>query len=274
MTDRRTTPANARVAAAHLENAAPGLTRTAPEPCTVIRPVVDLLTDPGGARDRQLIWGETVDRYENRQGWSFVQTRKDGYVGYVPSDTLGPRKPATHWVSAPASHVYEAPDIKSKDRLSLSFGSRLTALRETGMFVETDAGFVPLVHVCPAGQGFGDPVAVAKLFLGTPYLWGGNSRTGIDCSGLIQASLLACGIQCPGDSDLQQSVLGSGVPADQPAMRGDLLFWAGHVAMVAEDDRLIHANAHHMAVAFEPRQAAIQRIAEQNGGSVTAHKRL
>ena len=119
-----------------------------------------------------------------------------------------------------------------------------------------------------------DPVAVAELFLGTHYLWGGNSRFGVDCSGLVQAGLLACGIACPGDSGDQERALGEDLPEDTPAKRGDLLFWKGHVAWVAGENLLLHANAYHMAVAFEPMDKAIARIISQGDGPVTSHKRL
>ncbi len=271
MSDPRQTPANARVAAAYLADAAPGLRPVTGHPMQVLRPVVDLLRAPDGARDRQLLWGETVDCYEDHQGFSYVQSRKDGYVGYLPSDALGPQKAATHWVAAPATHLYTTADMKSPDRHMLSFGSQLTALAETGRFLETSEGFVPREHLRPLGRHLDDPVAAAALFLGTPYLWGGNSRSGIDCSGLVQAALLACGQDCPGDSDQQESTVGRA--AEGSPQRGDLLFWKGHVALVADADTILHANAHHMAVRYEPMQAAIARIQEQGDGPVTAHRR-
>jgi cell wall-associated NlpC family hydrolase len=134
-------------------------------------------------------------------------------------------------------------------------------LAEAGRFAETPEGFVPLVHLLPADSVMTDPVAVAEMFLGTPYLWGGNSRAGIDCSGLVQAALLACAIPCPGDSDLQARTVGTELAPDAPSHRGDLIFWKGHVAMVADSHRLIHANGHAMATVHEPMAAALDRIA-------------
>ncbi|KUJ73266.1 NLP/P60 hydrolase [Ruegeria marisrubri] len=237
-------------------------------------PVVDLLRAPGGPRDRQLLFGDTVRVIEEREGMSRLVADKDGYSGWVPADVLGPVTEATHWVSAAATHVYARPDMKSPDRMSLSFGSRIAVQSESDTFVETGQGFIPKVHVQPEGIVMTDPVSVAELFLGTPYLWGGNSRFGLDCSGLVQAALLACGCPCPGDSGDQEAALGTALPPGSAPRRGDLLFWKGHVAWVADPQTLLHANAWHMAVQFEPLEAAIERIAAQGDGPVTAHKRL
>lgn len=272
--DRRTTPANDRVVAAHLGEVPAGLKPVPGVARQVARPVVDLRRAPDGPRERQLLLGDTLAVYEDRDGWSFVQSDKDGYVGYVASDTLVPARAATHRVVAPATHVYAAAHIRAPERMALSFGSRITALSETGCFVETSDGFVPRVHLAPVGTVLGDPVAVAALFLATPYLWGGNSRFGIDCSGLVQAALLACGLPCPGDSDQQQAALGLALAPGTPPRRGDLLFWTGHVAFVSDPGTLIHANAFHMAVSLEPLADAIARIAAQGGGPVLAHKRI
>lgn len=274
MSDRRTTPVNGRVAAAHLADAPAGLERMAGQGRQVVRPLTDLLRTPDGPRDRQFLLGDLVQVYEDRNGWSFVQADKDGYVGYVASADLGPVEAATHWVRAPATHVYAAANIKSPDCMSLSFASRIAARSETGGFVETAEGFVPRVHLAPIGTVLNDPAGVAALFLGTPYLWGGNSRFGIDCSGLVQAALLACAIPCPGDSDQQQAELGTTLSPGTPPLRGDLLFWKGHVALVSDPDTLIHANGYHMAVSLEPLHAAIARIEGQGDGPVVAHKRL
>lgn len=240
----------------------------------IIRPVVDLLRQPDGPRDRQLLFGDTVAVTEEQNGWSKVTANKDGYPGWVAAAHLGPIEPQTHWIVAAATHAYARPDLKSPDQISLSFGSRIRALSEQDGFLETTLGFIPLVHAVPAYSRLTDPVAVAQLFLGTPYLWGGNSRFGLDCSGLVQAALLACGIPCPGDSGDQEHELGNALPAGTPAQRGDLMFWKGHVAWVAAENLLLHANAYHMAVALEPMDQAIARIAAQDDGPVTAHKRL
>ncbi|WP_264211552.1 C40 family peptidase [Leisingera thetidis] len=273
MADRRRTPVNDRVAAAHLSDVPEGLQPVEGTAARIGVPVADLLRAPDGPRDRQLVYGEPVTVYEDRGGWSFLQAAKDGYVGYVPSSAVTAPFEATHWISAPATHAYSADDFKSPESHALSHGSRVQVLGGTGRFLETTLGFIPARHLSALGAHASDPAAVAGLFLGTPYLWGGNSCFGIDCSGLVQAALLACGIPCPGDSDMQEAELGEAVSSDN-YQRGDLLFWKGHVALVRDADTLIHANAHHMAVAAEPIAAAIARIEAQGDGPVTAHKRL
>jgi cell wall-associated NlpC family hydrolase len=273
MAGRRRTPVNDRIAAAHLTDAPEGLMRVEGTAARIGVPVADLLRAPDGARDRQLVYGEAVTVYEDRDGWAFLQAAKDSYAGYVPGTALATPFEATHWVSAPATHAYSADDFKSPETLSLSHGSQVQVLGGEGRFADTNLGYIPARHLSPLGDHANDPVAVAELFLGTPYLWGGNSCFGIDCSGLVQAALLACGTACPGDSDMQETELGEDAPAGD-YQRGDLLFWKGHVALVRDAETLIHANAHDMAVASEPITAAIKRIQTQGDGPVTAHKRL
>lgn len=240
----------------------------------VIHPVVDLLRQPDGPRDRQLLFGDTVEVVETQTGWSRITADKDGSPGWVASDQLAEPVPDTHWITAPATHAYALPDMKSPDRVSLSFGSKVPVLSEENGFLETELGFIPAVHAKLNATRLTDPVSVAELFLGTPYLWGGNSRFGLDCSGLVQAGLLACGLHCPGDSGDQERELGETLPKGTPAKRGDLLFWKGHVAWVYGDNMLLHANAFHMDVTFEPMDQAVTRILEQGDGPVMAHKRL
>lgn len=240
----------------------------------ILEPVVDLLRSPDGPRDRQVIFGDTVQVAQERDGWSRITADKDGYPGWVRSEHLGEDTEATHWITAPSTHAYTQADIKSADLAALSFGSKVRATSEQGKFLETERGFIPTVHATPIINRMSDPVAVAELFLGTPYLWGGNSRFGIDCSGLVQAALLACGIRCPGDSGDQERAVGKALPEGAKAQRGDLLFWKGHVAWVSGDNMILHANAHDMAVAYEPMDQAVARILAQGDGPVTAHKRL
>jgi cell wall-associated NlpC family hydrolase len=272
--DRRRTAMNDRVAAAALQAVAGDRRLVEGEARRIAVPVADLLNAPEGRRERQLLCGEAVTLYEERAGWAFVQAARDGYAGYLRCAELAADFAATHRVSAPATHVYSQADFKSPERCSLSYASQVAVTGEEGRFAVTPEGFIPRAHLAAAAERAADPVAVAEMFLGTPYLWGGNSRFGIDCSGLVQAALLACGLPCPGDSDQQEAETGGLLPEGTAARRGDLLFWKGHVALVRDAETLIHANAHHMAVALEPLQPAIARILEQGDGPVTAHKRL
>lgn len=268
--DRRLTPVNSRVAAAHLASEFPDRRAVRGEPMQVARPLVDLCDAPNGARARQLLLGDFVRVHEYRAGWAFVHVQKDGYVGYLPEAALSPREAPSHWVAAPATHVYPSPDIKTREGFVLSLGARVTARSERGAFVETGAGFIPRIHLRRINDHPHDWIEVARSFLHTPYLWGGNSSAGIDCSGLVQTALLACAIACPGDSDQQQR-LGSEVRG--PLRRGDLVFWKGHVGLIAGPDLLLHANAHHMAVTEEPLAAACARIRAAGGGPMIARRR-
>lgn len=274
MSDRRLTPANGRVAADSLRGAVEAESYVEGAARQLCAPVADLMHAPRGRRERQVVSGEHVTVFEDRDGWSFVQLARDGYVGYLPSSTLTDPEAATHWVHARSTHLYPAPDFKAREIHTLSHLSRVHVIQETGRFAQVSGGFIPRMHLAPLDALASDPVTVAQTYLATPYLWGGNSAFGIDCSGLVQAGCLACGIPCPGDSDLQEAGLGQDLPEDAPLRRGDLLFWKGHVAWVADADTILHANAHHMAVTFEPMHDAITRIAEQGDGPVTARKRL
>lgn len=266
MTDHRLTPANGRVAHVSLKGRVRADRYVTGDRARVGVPLADLVVRPDGPRDRQVLMGDRLLVLERLDRHAFVQAEKDGFCGYVARAALGPDQPVTHWVSAPATHLYPTPGLKIRELAALSFGARVQIVAEEGGFLRTAEGpFVPRQHLTPAGDHLSDPAGVAELFLGTPYLWGGNSRGGIDCSGLVQAALLACGIPCPGDSDLQWQLVGTPLAPGTPLRRGDLLFWHGHVAMAVDPDRIIHANAHRMAVTHEDTEAALARIAVQEG---------
>lgn len=271
MTDRRLTPANGRVAAMHLAGQVDAAKYVAGTDMMLGQPVTDLRASPGGARDRQLLLGAAVTVFEDLEGWSFVQA-VDGYVGYVPTEMLVAPVEVTHFVAGFATHAYAAEDMKSPDIMHLPFGTRLQVKDERHKFFETPFGFVPKKQLRLLDHPFTDPATVAQLHFGVPYLWGGNSTRGIDCSGLIAASLAGCGVACPADSDMQSD--GLGVTVAGPLTRGDLVFWKGHVGMMVDAQTMIHANAHHMATVYEPLDKAILRIQAQGDGDVTARKRF
>jgi cell wall-associated NlpC family hydrolase len=189
---------------------------------------------------------------------------------------MKPAAAATHKVSALRTLVFPGPSIKLPPVDALVLGSKLTIAREDGSFAVTREGtFLPKTHLAPLDHREPDFAAVAERFVGTPYLWGGKSSFGIDCSGLVQVSLTAAGIGCPRDSDMQQAGLGRALEAHERSslLRGDLIYWKGHVAIVRDAGTMVHANAHHMATVVEPIEPALARI-RQAGSEIVAIKRL
>lgn len=274
MSDRRLTPANGRIAAQHLKGIIAAETYVTGTRARIAAPLVDLCAAPNGRRDRQLLLGAGVTVFEKRDGWAFVQADADGYVGYIPETALGADAAPTHRVGTAATHAYEGESFKSKDLMHLPFGAQVIVTDERHKMFETNVGYVPKKHLRPMDQPFSDPVTVAQAFFGVPYLWGGNSTRGVDCSGLVQAGHLACSIYCPGDSDMQMAELGQDIAPDAALQRGDLMFWKGHVGIMVDADVMLHANAHYMAAVYEPIAAATIRIKAQGDGEVLARKRL
>ena len=271
MTDRRLHPATARMAHSSLRRQL-DLPLTDGEACEIAAPLADLLAAPHGALDRQLVYGEgfcVIDRMDNH---AFGFARKDGYCGWVLAQNLRPASAATHWICSLSSHLYPQPRVQAPALHPLPFAAQVQVLAAHGNFAQTPQGFVPLPHLRAMADHLPDHVSTAVMFLNAPYLWGGNSAAGIDCSGLVQAALLAAGVMAPADSDLQQS-LGTDVTGS-PWQRGDLIFWRGHVALVVDDARLIHANGHTMSVAYEGITNCVARIAAAGGGEVTHHRRI
>jgi cell wall-associated NlpC family hydrolase len=233
--------------------------------------------DPALGFDTELVYGETVQVYDTANGWAWCQAIRDGYVGYTPYDALALDVPAaTHRVSAIGTFLHGQPDIKSPPLMHLSINAPL-AVTETGdrFYRLATGGYVIARHVSPLGKVARDFVDIAERLIGVPYLWGGRTRVGLDCSALVQVAMQAAGLACPRDSDMQEAELGANllVPDELSGLRrGDLVFWKGHVGVMTDGVMLLHANAHHMAVVAEPLSTARQRIAKA-GREISSIKR-
>lgn len=265
--DPRLTPARPDLADERLRGRVEAARYVPGQPCRIALPVAPLrcAPDPAAALDSETLLGEAATVYDVRDGWAFAQLAADGYVGYLPAEALGPVDPApTHRVSALRTFLYPAADLKRPVLGALSLGARVAVAAREGAYARlADGRFVWAGHLAPLDTTEPDVAATALRFLGTPYLWGGRSSLGLDCSGLVQTALAAAGIPGPRDSDQQEAVLGEAValsPDLAGLRRGDLVFWRGHVGMMLDETRLIHANGHHMAVAIEPLAEAEARI--------------
>lgn len=246
----------------------------------VIRTAVALRRRPAATAglDTEALFGEVLTVYDEADGWAWIQLERDGYVGYVPANALSAEiRPVTHRVSALGTFLYPVPDIKSPPIMHLSINAQLAVEEKVDRFYKlAGGGFVVDRHVTELARGARDFVDVAERFIGTPYLWGGRTRVGIDCSGLVQISMEAAGLKAPRDTDMQQAELGDPIPITpnlDGLQRGDLVFWPGHVGIMCDAVMMVHANAHHMAVTIEPLAEAAQRISK-TGCEIAAIKRL
>jgi cell wall-associated NlpC family hydrolase len=233
---------------------------------------------PDAPLDTEALHGERVTVYdENGEGWYWGQLGSDGYVGWMPANALRSPGPwPTHRVAALRTFLFPGNSIKAPPVDALSLGSRVAVKAQqrdlSGELTALACGFwIPTRHLVPIESREPDFVAVAERFVGVPYLWGGKTSLGVDCSGLVQIALTASGVACPRDSDMQERALGAALPTDDLAglRRGDLVFWKGHVAIVRNEQSIVHANAFHMAAAIEPIGEALRRIADAGSHSTS-----
>jgi len=282
--DRRRHPVRADLAAIDYEGRAEAGRFAEGEVFQVIADRLPISPEPRGDRpiDTEALCGEWLTVYEKTpEGWAWGQLDTDGYVGWFSSDGLGPVTAATHRVRALRTYRYPAADLKFPPLGLLSMGAKVTVTGKTvtrGLTYAllSDGSAVVAKHLVPLDAVSEDWVAVAEEFLGTPYLWGGRTSLGLDCSALIQLAAQAGGHDIPRDSDMQEAEAGEEIPHDDLSkfLRGDLIFWKGHVGIIAGPNQLLHANGYTMTVAYEPLDKAIARIGATEWGKITKARRL
>jgi cell wall-associated NlpC family hydrolase len=280
MTDPRI-PARPDLAAIHLRGTVEAARFVEGMPMRVRVPVAPLRREPrsDAPLDTEALFGEAVIAYDHdAEGWSWVQLKDDSYVGYMPTEALGPDQARpTHRIDALRTFVYPGPSIKEPPLMALSLGSTIAVTAEDGKFVKTDAGFVFAMHAKPLDDTERDYAGTAERYEGIPYLWGGKSSLGIDCSGLVQTALKAAGIQCPRDTSMQVNELGTPIPFDDRLLglqRGDFVFWKGHVGIMLDAETIVHANGHFMEVVSEPLRMARDRTIAKGSGPIVMIRRL
>jgi cell wall-associated NlpC family hydrolase len=242
--------------------------------CAAAATAIRAAPEAGAEQMDQLLFGERFDVIEEEGAWLFGQAMRDGYVGFVEAAALRPAGAApTHRVSALRTYAFAQSSIKSHALGPYSINSLVAVEAVEGKLAKVaGAGWMAAAHLSPIGVFEEDWAAVAERFQGAPYLWGGRESLGLDCSGLVQQALFACGRGCPRDTDMQEQM---GRPIEAAEFgRGDLVFWKGHVAMGLGDGRIVHANGHHMATVVEPLAEAVARISEAGVGEPTSYRRL
>ncbi|HEX4635231.1 MAG TPA: C40 family peptidase [Rhizomicrobium sp.] len=272
MADKRITPVRPDLAAAHLKGAVEAPRFADGEKFSVALGRASLRVRPSddAAQDSELLFGESFIVYDREHGWAWGQAASDLYVGYVKEAALAAPFPTQAKISALLAPVFSAADLKSPVRDLLPMNAAVAVFEREGDYVRIgDGQYLHQRHLGPTEKDF---VTVAERFLGAPYVWGGKTVAGLDCSGLIQTALQAVGKAAPRDTDMMEKALGDAIlPSD--IRRGDLVFWKGHMGVMLDETRLLHANAFHMAVAIEPLADAIACIAAA-AGPLTSVKRL
>ena len=279
--DPRLTPARPDLAAAHLRGLVTAADYVEGRAMQVVIGIADLQHEAShyAPLDTQALFGENVTLYEDQEGWGWVQLARDGYVGYIATAALaeGHTEP-THRIAVNRTFVYQCPDLKMPARRASPLGAAVCVRATQGAFAQIgDNAFVFADHLQPYDSREKDFVAVAERFLHAPYLWGGKTSLGIDCSGLVQIALDAAGVAVPRDTDLQEKAIGAPLSFDADLTglrRGDVVFWRGHVGIMRDETTLLHANAHHMLVASEPLRTARDRILAKTSQPITSIKRL
>lgn len=276
--DPRLTAARSDLAAAHLEGKVEAARFADARPARVRSPKTMLQRAPAHdtAPETELLHGEDLDIYDIADGWAWGQSVLDGYVGYVPVRNLAERgAPTTHRVVTLGAQVHPQPTLKVPAVARLPFGARVVVTgSQDGYARISDDRWIAEAQIAAVESDVKDWVAVAEMFEGVPYVWGGRSSWGLDCSALVQLSRQAAGFDCPRDSDMQRDALGTDLAPDAPLQRGDLIFWKGHVGIMRNARSLLHANAHHMAVAPEALARAVKRIAAGEFGEIVRRARL
>ena len=270
MIDRRNYPCNGVVAHESLRGFLEGVPFVEGDLHSVVVSVAHLLSGPEGALDRQLLYGDGFCVLQEVGGYAFGFATPSGFVGYVAVDDLGAAVQPTHRVVTMGAHVYANRSIKTVPVVTLPFGAKVIATDQADGFWRVANGYMPTPQIAPVTTLEMDPVATALRFLGVPYLWGGDSNFGIDCSGLIHAALRAVGRDCPRDSDQQEAFFAY---AEGDLQRGDLVFWKGHVGIMADADKIVHANGHHMATTVECLVDVKARILAMQGKEFTSIRR-